>query len=340
MSAAALRRRPKHPPRSPPRPRTLRRCCAAAPGVRHARCRQSYDQATCIGKGPRFACTRRRAKGDHLSARFAPGPLPHGRCARCAPRPRARAPACCALGAPQRPREAVVLPHKGATAPMPFVAAPRRPHSVGGGASALSFDLLFQCGSVESDAAPLCALASVGAGAAPRPPLQPSPAHRLKSPGLRRRDAAAADLAPDAAAAIARTLSAPRGALERAIAAVATAHAADAAAAPGGDGPHSPGSEARAASKLAQRLRGASYDAHAVGDSASLAGERTASSASPAAGVHRNPMHRAARHPAWVVVDPTGAHRGAAPRRGAPSGVSVAQISLGRFEGPCSTLGF
>ena len=212
---------------------------------------------------------------------------------------------------------------------MPFC-APRRPHSGGGGAhSALSFELLFHCGSVEGEAAQASSAAGVGAGATPRPPLPAARGSALKSPALRRREAAAADLTPEAAAALARSLAAARGPLERSVAAVAETFAVAAAAAPPADGPHSPGSEARAAARLALKLRAAGYDAHAVGDSASIAGERAASSASPAAGIHRNPMHRAARHPAWVVIDPTGAHRGDAPQLGAPSGVSVARYRRG-----------
>jgi hypothetical protein len=133
---------------------------------------------------------------------------------------------------------------------MPSV-LPRR-HSAGSSAL-LQFDLLFECGSAEEAAGALQSAASVGALGVSRPPLAPR-GSGLKPPALRRRGEATEAASPEAAAAFARQLAAPRGGFEHAVAAAASSALEAAAASPPCDLPLS------LVTWLADRLREA-FDA-------------------------------------------------------------------------------
>jgi hypothetical protein len=240
--------------------------------------------------------------GAHLSLSRAPklfSPRASGGAGAARPRGPAAERSPASRPSPERARGTTTAPRLN----MPSV-LPRR-HSAGSSAL-LQFDLLFECGSAEEAAGALQSAASVGALGVSRPPLAPR-GSGLKPPALRRRGEATEAASPEAAAAFARQLAAPRGGFEHAVAAAASSALEAAAASPPCDLPLSPGCEAAAATRLATALRAAGYDALAVGESS--AGGPSAS-CSPA-GIHRS-MHRS-RQPAWVVVDPAGARRCLAP---------------------------
>lgn len=195
-----------------------------------------------------------------------------------------------------RPRNAC------AATTMPSV-MPRR-HSCGASALGMHFNLLFETGSAdEGEGAVLrSGSAAWGSSGATTSACLPLP---LKAPALRRAAAAAAEpLTPSAAAACCAQLAAPRGDLERTLAQAAAVALARLAMQPAENGPASPGcAEAVGAARLAAALREAGFDAHAVGEAQS-----PVASASAPAGIHRNPLQRAAaRLPAWTIVDPAGA---------------------------------